>query len=777
MRYLNIKLRRDLLRNWTQFFAVFLMATLSVLAFVGLEGAWRGMDNSVTALIKDSNLADSWILATGFTEDDIKAIRDLEDVSNISVKTRVQASVQQTGENSYLFIESLGDEQISKPTVIYGEGPAHDLEGIWIDLYYTQAHNILVGDYVDIDVHGSVSSLEVRGIILSPTKMYFTGTTDFAFPSPELFGYGIVADSVMEGQLAPMAAPNFVELVHTGNSESKKGINNSSSDGNTLRDTIPEILENRYISYFDRTTFSEVSYAIETPAQLQGLSFLFGFIFILLSVLAMYTTIKRLIEVQTKDIATLKALGYSSRSIGLHYASFGLLVGGVGASVGLLSAPPISNIVLGTQQGMYYLPNWTIAYGWTSVLVALGIILICTLSAYWASGKARTGLPVAYLRGDNTKAGKSLPAKEYRGLWHKMSYGGRWAWRDGTSNLVRALMGIVGVAGGMMLLMAGLGMQDSLHSQIEGSFGTEFTHAARIRTSMQSSVQDNENLRDELNGQWVQSLFARTTPDDGFTRILTIFDDGDYIQLQTLEGNYLQQGGVYITEGFAQALDLQVGDRLRLRVSMDINSYDFEVQGILASSTPQGTYIHADTWQDAGGSFQPQEMLVGNSGRINNLQADPRIEQVILVEDQRQSAENMIEGLEVIMNLIVGFAILLVVVVLYNLGALSFTERTRDYATLRVLGFHRREIRALAMRENIATTLLGWLLGIPLGYWFLGQYVGTFSSFRIVYYPDLQMSSFIIASCVVIGCALATTFLLSRRIRKIDMVEATKGVE
>jgi len=797
VRYLNIKLRRDLLRNWTQFFSVFLMAALSVLAFVGLEGAWRGLDNSTTAFVQESNLADSWILATEFTEDDIEAIRNTEGVYDISVTTRLQASVQHNGEDSYLFIEGMGNEDISKPNVVRGADLASDLEGIWIDEDYAQTHDILIGDHIEVDIHGWISSLEVRGTIISPTRMYFTGTTDFLMPNPELFGYGIVTDSVLESQLAPMAALNFMEIIHEGDSAGKKidvankksksdshdggglgkkGTKGDSSSGSALREAAPEILGERYLSYFDRSTFAEVSYALERPAQLQGLSLLFAFVFVLLSVLAMYTTIRRLIEVQTKDIATLKGLGYSSKSIGFHYASFGLLVGGIGSVVGTLSAPPISNVVLDSQSE-FSLPSLTIAYSWTSLLIALAITLICTLSAYWASGRVRRGLPAEYLRGSSAKAGKILPAKERGGFWRKMSYGGRWAWRDGSSNPIRVLMGTIGVAGGMMLLIAGFGMPDSMHGQIENSLEVEYRHTARIRTNMLNTEQENEDLRNELNGQWMQSLIARTTPDDGFNRVLTIFDDGDYIHLQTLEGHYLQQGGVYVTEGFAQAVGLQVGDRLQLRASMDTDVYDFEVRGILASSTPQGTYVHASTWQDAGGSFQPQEMLVGGSDRVDSLRSDPRIEQVILAEEQRQSIEDMLEGLGTIFNLIVFFAVLLVVVVLYNLGALSFTERTRDYATLRVLGFHRREIRALAMRENIVTTLLGWLMGIPLGFWFLGQYVGTFSSFRIMYYPDLSISSFIIASCIVIGCSLATTFLLSRRIRKIDMVEAIKGVE
>lgn len=127
--------------------------------------------------------------------------------------------------------------------------------------------------------------------------------------------------------------------------------------------------------------------------------------------------------------------------------------------------------------------------------------------------------------------------------------------------------------------------------------------------------------------------------------------------------------------------------------------------------------------------------------------------------------------------LIIVFGVLLIVIVLYNLGSLSFVERTRDYATLRVLGTHRNEIRNLTLMENLMTTFVGWIIGIPAGIWFLGQYVSIFSTINLEYTRYFDWKTIVISSVFVWICSLSTTLFISRRVKRIDMVQALKGVE
>lgn len=127
--------------------------------------------------------------------------------------------------------------------------------------------------------------------------------------------------------------------------------------------------------------------------------------------------------------------------------------------------------------------------------------------------------------------------------------------------------------------------------------------------------------------------------------------------------------------------------------------------------------------------------------------------------------------------IIIGFALLLVIVILYNLGSLNFVERTRDYATLQVLGFSKKNLQNITLLENILTTMIGWILGIPMGIWFLNQYIKTFSSIRLEFIPYANWQVLLIATLLVWFTSIGTTILFNRNINKINMVEALKGIE
>jgi putative ABC transport system permease protein len=628
-----------------------------------------------------------------------------------------------------------------------------------LDTKYALQHDVAVGDSIEVTFYEKSATLKVAGIILAPDRIHFTGLQEFLSPDPSLFGYGIISDSVLT-ELGYQGSPNLLEIVGSGSS---------------VRDASPLILGDRYISYFDRDTLPEVSTAINRVGQIRNLSIMFSLLFILLSMLAMYTTIKRLIETQSLDISTLKALGFSNRAIGLYYASFGILIGGVGAILGAAVAPGMSLFVLESQKPAFSLPEWSINYTLATPGIIILIIFICILAAFMASSKARHSIPAAFMQNNSGASHRTL-LERVTWIWKRFKFGSRWAWRDATANPARVVMGIISVCGSMMALMAGFGAPDSINSLVTDTFTKEFSYSARVKINP-TSPEQRLLLQEEYGGQWLQSVPTRITPDDGYDRVLTIIGDGNYVNLVTLDGSDIQDGGVYVTEGAAGRLSIVVGQSITITAPLDTKKYEFEVKGIVASSVPQGVYITENTWIDAEGRFVPLDMLVGSDVSVESLKNDKRISQVIAIDDQKENINTFIGDLTGIFMLIRGFAIILAVVVLYNLSALSFTERLRSYTTLRVLGYHRKEIRRLAMRENITTTLVGWLIGIPCGFWFLSTYVGTFSTYSLVYYPNITILSIIIASVIAILCSLTTTFLIGRRIQKIDMVEATKGIE
>ena len=166
-----------------------------------------------------------------------------------------------------------------------------------------------------------------------------------------------------------------------------------------------------------------------------------------------------------------------------------------------------------------------------------------------------------------------------------------------------------------------------------------------------------------------------------------------------------------------------------------------------------------------------------DEGTAEGLTGNPAITSTIARQDHMDKAYDFVDSLGGIFTMIVAFAVLLVIVVLYNLGTLNFVERTRDYTTLSVLGFRKKELRRITMIENAATTMVGWLIGIPAGSWFLSQYVSTFSTITIEYTAHFTWINVAIASMIVWLSSLSTTFLVSQRLKKLDLVSALKNVD
>lgn len=750
MKYLNIKLVRDIKNNWTQFFSVFLMAFLSVLLFVGLQGAWKGLDVSLHQYDHNSNLANYWVQATKVSQKNLKQIKTLSGVKQAASGVKIQAS---SGKH-YLTITSL-KQTITKPHLVRGQKFNKQANGIWLNKEYADKHKIRVGQKISLKYNGKKVKLTVKGIIQTADKVYFTGTSSYIAPNYAKYGYALAPLHYLQKKFPHLLVNNYVEI---------------SGHHYNMRKQIEKIFSKNLLTYNNRATLTEISTASERVTEIKNLSYLFSFIFVLLAILAMVTTIRRLVEDQIGEIAVLKALGFSNRIIGLHYGSFGLLIGGLGSLAGVICAPAISLFVLATQKTMFSLPHWQLAYTYSAVLVVLAIMAICIVSAYFAARTAMQGLPAEFLRGKQEKNVHHLWLERFSGIWAKLSYEARWLIRDAFFNKIRMLMGIVGVAGGMMLMIAGIGMPQSINHLVHKTYQQDYQYTQSLTINNYSVF---KKMHPHQKGQWLQSSQAHFSKDDGYNHFLTILGKGKYVNLKTINGQKIKDGGLYVTRSFAKKAGIKQGDYVKVKAQGSNSKHNFKVKGILDSQINQGAYLTAATWKKAGGHYNPTTLLIGKKVSYPKN----AVASVVTIVSQKKNATNFVNNLMNIFILIIAFAVVLIVVVLYNLGALGFVERYREYATLRVLGIHKKELRRLAFLENLATTLIGWLIGIPAGIWFLGKYVATFTTINVEYVPYVNWTTLILASLFVWACSMSTTLFLNQRIKKIDMVQALKGVE
>ena len=746
---LRRKLARDLRRNWQQFFAVFLMALLSSLCYVGLEGAWHGLEVSLDRSSSKADLADGWVHARTMTSAQVEQLQTLQGVKQAEAATQIWVS-DISAEQTYVRLEVGAPGELSRPEVVEGESFEAAATGIWLDREYARAHDIEVGDQFAFTSSGGDHEEAVLGLVVSPEEVYFTGTPALGAPEPEHYGYGYASSGVFD---QPVAA-NLVRF--TG-------------DTDAVIEAAPSVLGADYLIVQTSSTRTSVATAVDRVGQVRNLSYLFSGLFILLALLAMFTAIRRLVAMQRQEIAVMQALGFARRSIRGHYLAFGLATGGAGALVGALVAPGISLFVLDSQKAMFALSEWTIAYTPLSAAVVLLIAAACSGSAWFALRRPLRLRPAEGLRQAVGRA-RRVAVERVGGIWRSLNYGARWALRDSMLNRVRFLMGIVAAVGCMMLLFAGFGVSDSMYNQVNQMFAVERTHDQRVALAPGASTAELP-----VGTQLMQETVARLDGSVG-DHFIYVVDPGESLRL-TVDGKSVPRGdGIYVSAALAERLGLAVGAQVELALPAQQSRLEGTVVALIDTSSPQGFYVTSDFWEQQDIAFQPSIALTPAGVSLGADQYD-QASQVLDRALQVDNGNRLVAGLESIFMLIRVFAIILAVVVLYSLGSLAFTERTRDYATLAVLGFSRRDLRRLVGTENGIMTVVGLLLGIPAGYWFLTVYVTMFDTPDVVYYPHITWVSVACAVGITALSALSTTIFLRRRVRSVNMVEALKGVE
>lgn len=753
------KLGRDLREHWAQFAAVCLMAALSVLIFSGLEGGWKGIEMELDSFAAENRMPDAWITGLDLTDEDLAEVEQIGGVDEAALVSSIPVTVTRGGTVDDLELSTRGVSDINSPRVVTG-APVDSSDGVWLDESYAKANNLDTGDRMTVTREGEETELLINGLILQPDKIAYAGSGMVA-PDASTYGYGLVSNETAR-ELAAQA-PVSQSIVVSG-------------DPAQLGDAVRTILGDRYGSFTETDTYPHVATAYERVDQIRSLSYLFSSLFLLVALLSISTSIRRLTDIQRAEVAILKALGYSNRVIASYYTAVGIVAVSAGCVAGLALTPALSRYVLDTQQGSFSLPIWQPAYAIDSAALPLVLITVCIVASWSATRRMRRMSPAEGMRPDTGRA-RRTPLERLRAIWQRIPYGSRWAIRDATGSPVRVIMGVIATTGCMMLLVTGFGMPDTLNKQVELSYEEQYRYDTRLQISPLAGAAARDRIESEAGtGQWIEQSPARIDSDGGVEHTLTVLGEGDLFRVLDSGGDPVTvDDGAIISERLANQLGVDVGDEINVETT-DGSGIDLQITALTSISEPQGVLVSDSTWAAAGGIFTPNGYLTEKSvgQEVIDLSA---VAGAVTLDEQSENARSLVASLTSVFTLIKVFAIILAVVVLYNLGAMSFTERIRDYATLRVLGFHHQELRSLASRENISTTLIGWLLGIPAGWWFLGEYVGLFSTDRASYHPFITMGSWAIASLITIVFAMTATLMLTRRIKGIDMTSALKGVE
>ncbi len=539
--------------------------------------------------------------------------------------------------------------------------------------------------------------------------------------------------------------------------------------------------------------YSAASY-VDTVSQMEVIGLLFPIFFFLVAALVCLTTMSRMVSEQRGQIGTLRALGYSKMACLSKYLLYSIsatLIGGIlGSFLGVIVFP---QIIYSTWNLTYNLPEIAFTMPWMTMVLSIAIfIVVMLLTTIFAIGKETSELPSQLMRPKSPPAGKKILLEKISPIWKRMSFTSKVTARNILRYKKRLLMTVLGIGGCTCLLITGFGMRDSIGSIVSIQFD-ELTHYdGAISINSDANIGSIDDALKELDSDIVttslNSYASLVTKDDKEVAYMQVYNNAsDLHTMNLVRDNYskevleLHNDYVFINVKLAELLNVQVGDTITIESDTGKQA-NVAVGGIFEKYINHEVYITSSYYKEIFNeeSTPNTVQFISDLDEADNLQKIldiQGVEAVMFNSSFTSTFDSIISGMDLVVVVIIVSAAALAFVVLGNLATINISERKREIATLKVLGFNYKETKDYIFKESIVSTLLGSLVGIVLG---------LFAHNFIINQVEMDFMMFgRVASLLSIFYSVVITFIFSimvnkfmlSRVKNIDMIESLKSVE
>lgn len=544
--------------------------------------------------------------------------------------------------------------------------------------------------------------------------------------------------------------------------------------------------------------------------RVDSIAAVFPFIFFLVAALVALTTMTRMVEEERALIGTFKALGYRRTRIASKYLAYAAAASGIGSILGILALSQVLPAVIMKAYGIiYFVPELPLPLpvdpGFAGLAAGLGVGV--TLFATWAAVAATLReRPAQLMLPRAPKAGKRIVLERIGPLWRHLSFSWKVTFRNLFRYKKRFVMTVIGIAGCTALLLTGLGLSNAINDIIDKQFGEITKYNAVVTLADDLSSEEQRRIDDLLDdGSLVtahtlamrQNMLAGGPDEQGKRMELVVPEDpasfDRFVALNTRVGHHpvkLDDDGFVLTEKLAAELGVRAGDAVTLTEQDAIGnatgtSYEATVTGIVENYVYHYAYMGPALYEQLMGKAPDYRTVLAVTTsdpdlRVqfsNDLLAAGGVKTVAYNDETIDAYRDMMSSVNMIVVVLVTAAAALAFIVLYNLTNINITERMREIATLKVLGFTPREMNAYIFREIFLLAAIGCAVGLVLGVWMEGFVVVTAEVDQIMFGRAIHPTSFLLAFLLTMLFTVLVMLAMRGKLRRIGMVESLKSNE
>lgn len=795
---LKKKMIRDVLKNKSQFITILLMVMVGVMVYAGIEAYMDGMTDTANRFYTKNNLPDVNVIGTSFTKDDLNDIKSIDNVVDAERKLTLTMNDAKDNDKSYL-VNVIEGNNISKFYVKDGTSFDKKKSGVWLDYFYAKENNIKIGDKIAFKYEKYAFNEKVNGLIYVPDHVYDVKDESQIMPNHKTYGFLYMSSNELEGFIKDEAKnklnsklgknlsdEEFNKLNPTFNFEDNIPYNyvmvdvKTKKDVNKVKDEIEKKVENAKATISIEKTSSYAMYQgeIDEGAAYVGI---FSGLFLFIAMLSVITTMTRIIKNQKLEIGTLKALGFSKYKITRHYVGYGFWVALLGALLGiLLGRYFLGSVFLNIEMSFFEMPEGRVFIKPLTYVASLLVVIVTSIITFLTCYKELRKKPADSLRNDLPSVNEKSLNITTKGIFKKFSFSSKWNLRDIIRNKFRTITGVIGIVGCCTLIVCALGMLNSMNNFIKIQFDDlyNFDYKLNLKENVKQSRIDELTDKYGNNTSMTLNIEIKDDNDDREANTLFVDDSNGYVRFANKDYKFKtldRNDGVYVTYKFSDKYNLKIGDKISWRVYGSKTYYKSKIVGYIRNPEVQGVTATRSYIESIGINYKPDSIYTNKD--LKKVKQINGVNVVQGIDELKTAIKSMLSMMREMIIIIILFAILLGVVIIYNMGILSYSEKEYQFATLKVLGFNSRKIKNIFTKQNSIICIISTIIGLPLGY-FLTSYL-----FKVCLDENYDFGVYIKPITYVlafIGTYLVSYLVskfLARKVNKIDMVSSLKSNE
>lgn len=814
---------KEIINTRKRFLSILLIVLLGVGFFAGIRAVSPDMKKTADMYFDENKMMDIEVISTmGLTDDDVKEIQDLQDVKIVEGTYSKDVLTKVDEEEVVLKIHTLSDN-INCVKLQQGEMPKNEEECV-VEESFLNSTNKKIGDTIILEAKDTLAGpnlknkeIKIVGSIRSP--LYISrerGSTKLA--SGKINYYIYVPKSEIASQIYTemYVIVKGADKLDTFSDEYEDKIKKVKSD---IENVAKERTESEYEKLkvkpewyvLDRNQNTGYASYSQDSERIANIGKVFPVVFFVIAALISLTSMTRMVEEQRVQIGTLKALGYTKGKIALKYILYAVLATLIGGIIGMLIGFRIlPEIIYNMYAMMYSMKDVVLEFNTGIAITGLGLALICTVGATIIACYKELNLqPASLMRPKSPKAGKRVLLERISWLWSKLKFTQKVTIRNVFRYKKRVSMTIIGILGCTALMVAGFGLRESVSNMIPSQYGEVFLYDMSITLKNEQTSDEIQKYIDEVcniktndknndvtdamafNMQAVEILNKETKQDIQLivpkkTDVLS-----DYIVLEnrvSKEKYSLSDNGVVITEKLAKLLGIKQGEKITIKNSNDKQA-EVEVKGITRNYLMHYMYISPEYYESIFGEkvkyntiLLKEQSEVKKSEESENklgkkILENSNISKVTFMSQTKSIFDEVMDNMTFVVWILIISAGLLAFVVLYNLANVNISERIRELATIKVLGFYDKEVYDYVGRETTILTIIGILLGLVAGY-FLEMFILKTCELDILMFDTrISIWSYVYSASLTILFTLIVSVVTYFALKKIDMIESLKSVE